>query len=99
MEREPGQDPEHDGPAGPQPGEGSPGPDGAGFPDNAGVRDDAGSPGGPGPGPGVGASGADADVRAGADFHQLAEVHDPDPVGHVLHDGEVMRDHDVGQAM
>ncbi len=74
MEEEPGQDPEHDGPAGPQPGEGSPGPDGAGFPDNAGVRDDADSPGGPGPGPGPGegASGADADAVAGTD-HDASE--------------------------
>ena len=73
MEREPGQDPEHDGPADPQPGEGSPGPDDAGLRDDAGVRDDAGAPGGPGPGPGpgpgvgVGASGTAADDDAGTD--------------------------------
>ena len=71
MEREPGQDPEHDGPADPQPGEGSPGPDDAGYPDDAGVRDGAGSPGGhghgPGPGTGRGSSGADADDDAGTD--------------------------------
>ena len=71
MEREPGQDPEQDGPAGPQPGEGSPGPDDAGFPDNA------GSPGGSGPGsdPGVGAprADADADADAGTDDDDASE--------------------------
>jgi hypothetical protein len=81
MEEEPGQDPGHEGPAGPQPGEGPPGPDGVGFPDNARVGDDAGSPGGPGPssdpGPGsdprVGASGADADADAGTDDDDASE--------------------------
>src|ERR1700727_1650284 len=43
MEREPGQDPEQDGPVGPRPGEGSPGPDDAGLPDDAGSRGDSGS--------------------------------------------------------
>ena len=35
MEQQPGQDPEHDGPAGPQPGPGSPGPADAGLPGDA----------------------------------------------------------------
>ena len=71
MEREPGQDPEHDGPADPQPGEGSPGPDDAGLRDDAGVRADAGLPPVPVPVPvpvsGAGASGTAADDDAGTD--------------------------------
>jgi hypothetical protein len=69
MEREPGQDPEHDGPDGPQPGKGSPGPD------DAGVPDDAGSPGAPGSdttssrASGFGSSGADA----GTDDDDMSE--------------------------
>ena len=33
-----------------------------------------------------------------ADLDDHAEVHDGDPVGHVAHDGQVVCDHDVGQA-
>ena len=44
MEQQPGQDPEHDGPAGPQPGDDPPGPASPASPD---LPDDAGSPGVP----------------------------------------------------
>jgi hypothetical protein len=33
------------------------------------------------------------------EFDQLAEVHDPDRVGHVADDGQVVGDHQVGQAV
>jgi Domain of unknown function (DUF222) len=77
MEREPGQDPEHDGPADPRSAEGSPGPDDAGLPDDAGSPAPAPAPA-PAPGaPGAdadadasaGSSGADADADAGSDGH------------------------------
>ena len=32
------------------------------------------------------------DIPGRADLDQLAQVHDTDRVGHVLHDGEVVRD-------
>ena len=35
--------------------------------------------------------------RAGPDLDQLAQVHDADGVGHVLHDGQVVGDEDVGE--
>ena len=58
MEQEPGQDPEHDGPAGPQP------PPGSSHPGDAGS---------PGPGAsGSGSSGADADADAGAGGEAMA---------------------------
>src|SRR5947209_6406576 len=39
------------------------------------------------------------DVVAGTDLDQLAEVHDPDPVGQVADDREVVGDHDVGESV
>jgi hypothetical protein len=58
MEREPGQDPEHDGPADPQPGGGSPGPDDAGVPDDADSPSASGS--------GTASSGASGSAAAAA---------------------------------
>ena len=39
------------------------------------------------------------DVVPGAQLDQLAQVHHPDGVGHVLHHGHVVRDDDEGQAV
>ena len=45
MEEQPGQDPEHDGPSGPQPGGGSPDSASPASPASPGLPDNAGSPG------------------------------------------------------
>ncbi|HEY5395021.1 MAG TPA: DUF222 domain-containing protein, partial [Trebonia sp.] len=64
MEQEPGQDPERDGPAGPQPGEGPP--DDAGLPDEAESPGGATSPRGPGP-DASGSASSDSDSDSGSD--------------------------------
>lgn len=38
------------------------------------------------------------DLLGGPLLHDPAQVHDADPVGHVLHDGQVVADEQVGQA-
>ena len=63
MEQQPGQDPEHDGPAGPQPGPGAPGPAGAGLPDDATPPASPASPGASRSGV-AGSGGSDADAAA-----------------------------------
>ena len=58
MEQQPGQDPEHDGPAGPQPGDAAPGPAAPDFPA------DSASPSPSGPSDVFGSGGSDADAAA-----------------------------------
>src|SRR4029077_11525141 len=40
---------------------------------------------------------AAVELMTGCDFHDLAQVHDRDPVGDVLHDREIVRDEEVGE--
>src|SRR3984885_8747916 len=69
MEQTPGQDPEHDGPSGPQPSDGSPGAASPGLPDDAGSpRVSAASPSPASPAsPRPDSSGADTDAGTGGD--------------------------------
>ena len=60
MEQQPGQDPDHDGPAGPQPGDAAPGPAAPDFPA------DSASPSPSGPSDVFGSGGSDADADAAA---------------------------------
>src|SRR5439155_3400447 len=46
---------------------------------------------------GVGVGGPVVDGVAGADLHDLPQVHDGHPVGDVAHDREVVGDEEVGQ--
>ena len=48
---------------------------------------------------GVGVGGMRVHLCSRADLDKLAQVHDPDSVGQVLQDRQVVRDHDQGQVV
>ena len=47
----------------------------------------------------VGMGGVRVDVVTGADLNQAAQIHHPDPVRQVPDHGQVVGDHEVGDAM